>query len=360
MRRFLFGGDLHKKAIDPPNIVGYVNCAIQVQKAIMHTCEKYKCDGFIHLGDWYDRGYVSDVPASLSDVELDREMRSFLHGEFYGLIGNHIRLKMDSNPELFLIQPHPILKSRRHAQRDYQIIKTPDKLKIGTVQISFMHCGPSKEKLLDFIPSRDDDTTYHICLFHTPHIVPNQQLQQAGLRINTYTMSDIGTVLKGVDLAICGDIHKPIGMFTVSHLFGTTTMIVPGSLTNTDAGKLNRHSSVKLPMVTINDDNSVKLEFVDFDLKTNMLEFKLEERKEAAKNEKLDGIRAGRKKIVYSSGDNLISIDASPSAYTLYNLVQRLGYSMQDKEMITSILNEPLDIDKLVSIYLDHDEAEEL
>lgn len=360
LRKILLAGDLHKKPVDPNNIAGYVNCNVAVQNALMSIISDYKVDTFISLGDWYDRGYTSDVPASLADTELDREMTEFLRGEFYGVIGNHIRLKMDSNPELFLIQPHPVFKTRRYVPRNKQIIKTPNKLKFGTVQISFMHCGLGRGELSDFIPLRDDDTTFHIALFHTPHIIPNQQLQQAGLNANVYTMSEIAESLKGVDLAICGDIHKPIGMFTVSHTYGRTQMIVPGSLTNTDAGALNRHSEVKLPLLTINDDSTVRIEFVTFDLKTNLLEFKLEQRKQKDRDSKLDGIRAGRKKITYSTGDNLIELDASPSAYTLFGLTKRLGYSDRDKQMIVSILHTPLDIGALVDIYKTSEEVEEL
>lgn len=360
IRKILFAGDLHKKAADPNNIAGYVNCNIAVQNALIDSIVEYGIDTFISLGDWYDRGYVSDVAASLSDTELDKKMYDMLHGQFYGVIGNHIRLKMDSNPELFLIQPHPIFKSRRYIPRSYQIIKTPNKLKFGTVQISFMHCGLGRGELSDFIPDRDQDTTYHIALFHTPHIIPNQQLQQAGLNANVYTMSDISESLRGVDLAICGDIHKPIGMFTVSHTYGKTQMIVPGSLTNTDAGALNRHSGIKLPVVTINDDSTVKLEFLNFDLKINLLEFKLEQRKEKDRDSKLDGIRAGRKKITYSTGDNLIELDSSPSAYTLFGLTKRLGYSDLDKQMIVSILHTPLDLGALIDIYTSNDTVEEL
>ncbi len=360
MRKILFAGDLHKKAVDPNNISGYVNCCIAIQRELIDTIVEHKIDTFISLGDWYDRGYISDVAASLSDTEMDREMASMLRGEFYGVIGNHIRLKMDSNPELFLIQPHPVFKSRRYVPRDRQVIKTPNKLKFGTAQISFMHCGFGKGGISDFIPIRDDDTTYHIALFHTPHVIPNQQLQQAGLNANVYTMSDIAECLKGVDLAICGDIHKPIGMFNVSHPYGTTQMIVPGSLTNTDAGELNRHSEIKLPMVTISDDSLAKLEFITFDLKTNMVEFKLEQRKQKDRDSRLDGIRAGRKKITYSSGENLIELDASPSAYTLFGLTKRLGYSDVDKQMIVSILHTPLDVTSLIDIYNQETNVEEL
>ena len=77
----------------------------------------------------------------------------------------------------------------------------------------------------------------HIAIFHTPWIIPNQQLSKAGLEANTYTVSVIGECLKDVDLAICGDIHKPLGKFVVEHEFGSTMMVVPGSLTNSSVDR---------------------------------------------------------------------------------------------------------------------------
>ena len=114
---------------------------------------------------------------------------------------------------------------------------------------------------------------------------------------------------------------------------------------------MGRHSEIKLPLITINDDNTVKLEFLLFDLKTNLLEFKLEEKKEKDKDSKLDGIRAGRKKIQYSTDSGLIELEASPSMYTLMNLTKRLGYSEADKKMITTILHTPNDVGALIDIY---------
>ena len=135
--RIMFAGDLHKRSKDITTIEGYVKCCTAVQLELMQLCKELNIEYFVSLGDWYDKGYVSDVAVALADYDFDIRMSNQLNGNFYGLIGNHIRLNMDSNPELHIIQPHPIYASRRVVSRDSQIMKTPEILRINNVQISF-------------------------------------------------------------------------------------------------------------------------------------------------------------------------------------------------------------------------------
>lgn len=353
LAKIVFAGDLHKKIIDPTTIEGYRRCNTQVQRNLMNLILDEKATHFIHLGDWYDRGFHTDNATAIPEYDMDIEMYHMLRGNFYGLIGNHIKLGLDTNPELFLIQPHTKYTPRTRIWRDYQIIKTPDKLKFGTVQISFMHFSGERKSLLGYKPERDTDTTYHIALYHTPWIVPNQQLLGAGLTPNTYTTESIGECLAGVDLAICGDIHDPIGRFVVHHQTGDTIMVVPGSLTNTTSSIDHRHSTIYIPIVTINDDCTVSISFKSFDLLINMLTFKDIEAKKKEK-EKLDGIKAKRKGDQIQEGEVRSVFDYSaPDAYSLHNLIIRKGYTAAEVAMIKSILNNPVDIDNLVKLYMD-------
>lgn len=357
MIKGMFCGDLHKKIIDPTTIEGYRTCNAQVQRNLMQMIREEGITHFFGLGDWYDRGFHTDNATAIPEYDMDIEMYHVLNGNFYGLIGNHIKLGLDSNPELFLIQPHDYYRPRTRVWRDYQIIKTPDKLKFGTVQISFMHFSGDRKSLLGYKPVRDEDTTYHIALFHTPWIVPNQQLISAGLTPNTYTTDSIGKCLDGVDLAICGDIHDPIGRFIVHHQTGDTIMVVPGSLTNTTSSKEHRHSVIYIPIVTIDDDSNVTLSFRMFDLLINMLTFKDAEVKKKEK-EKLDGIRSKRKGDQLSEGELRSVFDYSaPDAFSLANLMIRKGYSAEDVAMIKSIFNNPVDIDNLIKIFTETEPA---
>lgn len=356
--KLLFAGDLHKKIVDPTTIIGYRDCASRVQRNLMSVIKYEGVTHFIHIGDWYDRGFNTDNATAIPEYDMDIEMYHLLKGNFYGVIGNHIKLGLDTNPEMFLIQPHDKYRPRTRVWRDYQIIKTPSVLKFGGVQISFMHFDKSKASLLEYKPTREEGTTTHIALFHTPWIVPNHKLIETGLYPTMYTTASIGKCLEGVDLAICGDIHDPIGRFTVTHDYGKTLMIVPGSLTNTTSDKSHRHSVIYLPILTIQDDETVTLEFKQFDLLVNTLKFKDAEAK-AVEQKKLDSIRAKRKDANVSSGELRSVFDYSaPDAYSLHNLMLKKGYSAADNAMIRSILQNPLDIDSLIKIYHEADEVQ--
>jgi len=351
LRKILFAGDFHKKATDPPSIVGYTKVQRSIHHDLSNLISERGCDTLIELGDWYDRGYVDNSAAALSDVDFDISLNKKLNGEFYGLIGNHLRIRMDNNPELYLIQPHPYLTSRLPIARQEQIIKTPDKLKFGTVQISFLHFNHNRKSLDGYKPERDPDTMYHIALYHTPMIIPNQQLMSIGMNVNRHSTTAIGECLKGVDLAICGDIHKPLGQFVVNHQYGNTNMIVPGSLMNTTAAVDDRHLVVSLPIISIFDDGAVKLEFARLDLKTNLLQFKLTGKAKVKKD--LDGTKVTKKdRELAGEGDLLGVFDRSvPDAFSLNNLIIRKGYSEEDIMAIKAINASPFDVQRVVDIY---------
>lgn len=351
-KRFGFAGDLHKRAKDITTIEGYVNCTLAVQKSLMETIKELELDAFGSLGDWYDKGYVADVAASLSDYDLDIEMSRQLNGQFYGLIGNHIRLNMDSNPELHLIQPHPYYKSRKPITRKDQIIKTPEYLRVYDVQISFMHYVMGIDDVLGYKPKRQPWAKYHIALFHTPLIVPNAQLMNTRYGFNTSSNSKIGKVLTDVDLAICGDIHHPIGKFTVNTETGTTTMIVPGSLTNTDSSELGRHSSIAMPIVTINDDSTVSLEFHPFDLHTNLVTFTKKNVEQSY--EKIKTLRGKALVDLYEPTEVAAAIGShEESLLSLNAYMRQKGYTDKDRALVRSVLDAPESIDRLINIYLD-------
>lgn len=348
-----FAGDLHKRPKDITTIEGYVECTISVQRKLMQAIKDLRLDYFISLGDWYDKGYSSDVSSGLADYDIDIEMSNILKGNFYGLIGNHIRLNMDSNPELHIIQPHPVYKSRRACFREEQIMKTPDILRVGNVQISFMHHKKDVNDVHAYKPTRRDWAKYHIALFHTPSIVPNAQLIHTNYGYNASSNSSIGETLQGVDLAIVGDIHNPIGQFEVHTPTGNLTMIVPGSLTNTDASLQNRHEFILMPIITVEDDDSVKVEYYHFDLLTNLLTFK--QKNVEASREKLKSLRGKAVKSLHESDDIVAVLGRSENAYTSLNaFMQAQQYTDVDKQLIRHVLNKPDDLDGLVRIYREY------
>ena len=137
--KILYATDLHKKMKDITTIRGYCTVHNKIEDDLINLISQLGITHFIEGGDWFDSGYGSDVAAALAHTDLDRKLYDAVKGNFYGVIGNHIRLNMDSNPELFLIQPHPKYTTRHRISRDTQIIKTPDELFLNGVQISFCH-----------------------------------------------------------------------------------------------------------------------------------------------------------------------------------------------------------------------------
>lgn len=356
----LFAGDLHKRHKDISTIEGYVACTHAVQKSLMNILQEKAVDYFVSLGDWYDRGYADDIAAALVDCDQDMQMANMLNGNFYGLIGNHIRLNMDSNPELHLIQPHPYLHSRMQSIRTEQIIKTPRVLRINDVQVSFQHFDMGYEKVTEYKPTREPWAKYHIALFHTPLVVPGSKLidTQYGYRISSN--NDIAAALEGVDLAICGDIHKPLGKFDITKPDGSkTVMIVPGSLTNTDAGDANKHASILMPLIRIGEESEVKVEFIPFDLQTNMVTFK--KKNVEAAQDRMKSLRGKDLENLYSPEDVVAALSHRETTLLSLNaFMDSNGYTQKDKSLIRAVMKEPEDIAGLIRLWNEDSEVKEM
>ena len=352
VHRLMFAGCLHKRHKDISTIKGYVDCVAAVQASLMEEIKKNRIDKFVSLGDWYDKGYGLEIMSSLADTEVDRKMAEMLNGEFYGVIGNHIRLHLDTNPELFLIQPHDKFKTRKKVNRAEQIIRTPDKLILNGVQISFMHYNQYAHNAMDYKPKREQGVKYHIALFHTPLVIPSTELYKLNMQYETSSNSSITQCMEDVDLAIVGDIHKPLGQFDIAHGDGKiTTMIVPGSLTNTNAGLGSRHSNISIPIVEISEEGNVKLEYLFFDLHTNMLTFEMKE--EAAKTDKLKTLRGNTVHNLYESDNASIAdvLHDDRVAMSLNLFMKRQGYTASDIDIVNAVISDPQNIDVMLKSY---------
>lgn len=349
--KILFGGDLHKRPIDLSTIKGYTEVNYKIQCDVMNELRDGGYTHFISLGDWFDEGYGSDTAAALAHTDIDKEMSGVVNGNFYGLIGNHIKIRMDSNPELFLIQPHPYYKSRHKIYRDYQIIRTPKELILNGVQICFMHWNHLAESARDYKAMIDTNCHYHIGLYHTPYIIPANFM--AGL--NMYTKisdnSSISAALDDIELAIVGDIHKPLGTFTINKVDGkSTTMIVPGSMTVTDSGKASRHDKIDMPVIEIDEDGNVSLSYFTLNLRLDELEF-MEKIISDEKREKLKSIRGNNKVALYEDLEAATFVGTESSFLTLNRYMKEQGYTDTDKKLIKSVMNSPDDIQLLTYMY---------
>lgn len=354
--RIGFAGDLHKRPKDITTIKGYVNCCDKVQESLIDFIIKSMLTHFVSLGDWYDRGYVDDISAALADTSQEEYINKLLKGNFYGVIGNHIRLNLDSNPELSLIQPCELIKSRKSVKRDTPIIKTPVSFIVGNVQISLVHHMLNSTSVLDYSIFRHPGVKYHIACVHDPKFIPNSQLTKVGY-MNTFSLdSQIAKVLDNVDLCICGDIHAPLGMFDISP---KTKMIVPGSLTNTNSGKNGRHDSIKIPIITIDDEkDTVSFSFHEFNLHTNMVTFN--EKKELDKDNKLSSIRGNNLDKLYE-GKSIESIMSTGiGSMSLGNFLRDNNYTDNDKKLIKATISDPTNLINLMSIHIKDSMVEDI
>lgn len=347
--KLMFGCDLHKRMKDISTIKGYCNACRHTQLDIMDAIKNLGITHFFSVGDWFHGGYGSDVAAALCHTDIDREMSDLLGGNFYGLIGNHIRIQMDSNPELFLIQPHSVYKSRHAVNRTEQIIKTPEKLVLNGCEIIMKHWNPVAESALDYRCELDPECKHHIALFHTEQIIPAPLLSGMNMGHIISDESAISMALNGVDVAIVGHIHKPLGSHVIRSASGKDTlMIIPGSLTNTDAGRKARHDTVELPIITIFEDGNFKLEYYTQSLHTDELTFYL--KSEEGDENKLRSLAGNSKEQLYSELQATAFIGDNQQFLTLNRFMESQGYTHSDKVQIRSIIRNPEDIDTLVHI----------
>lgn len=347
--KIMLAGDLHKRMRDG-KIINYTRANFLVQTDLMKAIDDLGITHFISLGDWFDRGYGSDVAAALTHTDIDREMSLRLKGNFYGLIGNHIRLRMDSNPELFLIQPHPTLVSRHSIARDYQVIKTPDSLRLGPIQFCFAHYSQYAENALDYKVLLDPAAKYHIGLYHTEKIIPSTQLADLNMYANLSMNSQIAAALEGVDLAIVGHIHKKIGTFNISTQTRDVTMIIPGSLSNTDSGLVSRHDSIDIPIIETDDEaDTFSISYYTQSLHTDILQF-LHDDTEESQRVKLKSLQGNSVETLYSDFES-VSFTGSGEFLSLNRFFEQQGYTPGDKKMIKHVIHNPEDIITLLSIY---------
>ena len=344
----MIAGDLHKRMKDISTIKGYCNACKNVQLDIINFIKQNGVTHFISAGDWFHGGYGSDVAAALCHTDIDRDMAEALNGNFYGVIGNHIRIQMDSNPELFLIQPHPVYRSRHDVNRNEQIIKTPDRIVLNGCEFLLKHWNPVAEGALDYKCELDPECKHHFAIFHTEQIIPAPLLHGLNMGHVISDESNISKALNGVEIAIVGHIHKVIGSHVIRSTNGKDTlMIIPGSLTNTDAGKKARHDYIDIPIITIYESGEYKLEYHRQTLHTDELTFYQKTEEDTGKLKSLNG---NTKENLYSELQATAFIGDNQQILTLNRFLESQGYTKSDKTQIRSVIRNPEDIDTLVYI----------
>lgn len=252
--------DLHKRYRDSANIKGQTEAIKRIQQDLINLNIQ---QGFTHnilLGDWYHKGYHS-VGHALSAIEEDRQLSNSVDGNVYLTIGNHTFLERDSNPETYITQPNDYLKPSFDAVLPTEpIFKVVPQLQIGGVQIDFFHYNKLQK---DYVAPRNPETTYRIGIYHDDCVVPGWVREQEGYLTGSVTQSYLNYVYEDIDLAILGHIHTSIGVAKVELQNGRSVpLIIPGSLGITSSKDNQKHPFVKLPIIDIEDDDSVHIRVI--------------------------------------------------------------------------------------------------
>lgn len=269
MVRILFVTDLHKRDVEFTSITGYLSACDKVQHDILQFVKDNGITHIISCGDWYDKGY-RNVARLFNDMNLDRAISESVNGNFYMCIGNHFYLERDANPELYLIQPSPIKPAKKcYAQKP--VIRTDGTLQFGALQIVLHHYRKDNK---NYFTSRNPETRFCIGVYHDEVVLPSHVREQAGY-YSRASAPQIESLLQGVDLAIVGHIHVPIPTFKV----GSTTVIVPGSLSITNSSNAMYHTEVKLPVIEFEEEtNHLSMKLARFSTHSEELKFAAKKR----------------------------------------------------------------------------------
>ena len=336
--RILFLTDLHKRDTDFTTITGYTQAIDCVQEDILATIKKLGVTHVVIGGDWYDKGYRS-INRTFNDMNYDKLISDSVNGNVYICRGNHLYLERDSNPEMYLIQPceamppiHPIKTTEE------PLFKSPDVLQIGPLQISLFHFDKSNKS---YYRKRNPETKFHIGVFHDDCVLPSSVRAMSGDHSTTSTIA-LANYYENLDLAVCNHIHMAVGLVRIAAHDKEVPAMIPGSLCITKNKTSELHSSVNLPVITLEDDDSVKVQTISMSLHTELL--KLYDKKETKRSEggrvQLEGeVDIGQ---ILSSGDNM----------SFKDILIRKGYKNKHLQMLDTAATTGLTVADALVIHL--------
>jgi Icc-related predicted phosphoesterase len=264
--RVLFVTDLHKRDTDLSSIVGYTNATDAVQRDILAFIKQHEITHLVSTGDWYDKGY-RNVNRLFNDINFDARLAEAVNGNFYMCLGNHFFLERDSNPEMYLVQPNDKHKPVREVMAIEPVIKVPNNLRIGEVQISLFHF--SKDNKM-YTAEREPGVVYHVGVYHDVDTLPSGIREKAyagGSQSNT----KINAIYDNIDLAIHGHIHTPIGIERVAVGAKQVPLIIPGSLAITMNKASEIHPEVSLPVLYIENTGKPMCKMFTFSLHMELM-----------------------------------------------------------------------------------------
>jgi len=274
--RILIATDLHKRPGDFTTVKGYVSAVDKVQYDILNFIRQNNVTHFISAGDWYDKGY-HETSRLVSDINLDREISKAVNGNAYICVGNHAYLERDSNPEMYIIQPSPRFTLREPVQAFKPIFQAVKDIQIGPLQISLFHFDKENK---NYVNERRPETIFHVGIYHDATMVPASIRQTAGY-LEPVKTTAIADILRNVDLAVVGHIHSAVGMQQVNIGDKIVPMLIPGAMCVCRNAAVEKHHSVKLPVIDVDDNGNITLAYAEFS--THMEELTFFEKKEKEK-----------------------------------------------------------------------------
>lgn len=254
--KILFIPDLHWRDIAYPSIRN----SLQIQDKIMDDLSQIIVEqGITHIvqmGDWCDKGYTEEE-AKYAHERRVTNWSSLVNGNLAMCIGNHMFIQSVRNPEYYWIQPHPKYHTPKRSVRGTPLVKTPDSIRVGGLQISLFHFDRVNK---DYWGVRDDDAIYHVGVYHDDSVMPpHVKLKE---NINTPTPNSyLQKVFENVDHAIFGHIHTKYDTFSWNIGTGKELLVdICGSASITNI-KYN-HATCRMPVYEI-DGNKIKLSYIE-------------------------------------------------------------------------------------------------
>lgn len=263
--------DLHKRWKDGESIKNQIDVQIQIQQDIVDTIQREGITHLLQLGDWYDRGFHG-LCMVYGAWEMDRRISAAVNGNAYLLIGNHFFLERDENPEMYIIQPNEFVRPQYDIPLPSEpMFKLVPSLRLGDVQIDFFHY--SKVDKMYYNPV-EAGVKYHIGLYHDDVCVPGFVREQEGYTSTDTSSLTLNKIYQNIDLAVHGHIHARVGTCEVTLSDGRQVpLIIPGALGITQNKSQFKHKDVDCPVLTIEDDSTVKISFVKIPTHIDRLQF---------------------------------------------------------------------------------------
>lgn len=284
--------DRHNRDRNFDTVGGFVKVQGMIGNDIINFFNKdvYK-DIAIHMGDVFDQGYRSAI-ATYVDTSRERRLKDAVNGDNFLVVGNHLYIQRDSNPEFLMLQPDPrfIPKRKLDLVPEDKVFHVADAIIIDDIQISLVHY---QEMNKQYKRIREPNIKTHIALFHDDNVIPSSIKQGRGMK-TTISSEYLSDVLEDIDIAVVAHWHESIGKVDIHVGNRIVPMWIPGALAHVSTTVSERHKQISLPSFVFTQEG-MKVEMVTFKTYLNELKFYESNESEFKKKQKVAEKKQGRK-----------------------------------------------------------------